>query len=339
MLLVNPSEPLPLLAAVPKSAFPLPQDTPTLHLPALWDGDKGSPGLGGGGGGCASLQTYLKHQGRVPSTAGCVALGVPILPAPQPVGQRDGSWEGTAEQCSWHCAGPGSWGPLCRGGDPPALLHPHQRLHATPLALMGQAGRTCRAQGCAGNAWSRARRRKDAVCFSIFSPSTHPTSPPSFHPPPCAGMKQPHLEIPSLLKAGSARQRAPSGKPPHYAVPRQPGGAPGMGGLGGAAWMHGIEPTCVAMGPDLCWPPRWQGDGREQAGQWRMLSSPNASLCRAVLPRMSLGTAPCSQGGGPGGAGWPGLSAAPAAESPGAQWHHSPLHQGLWGQRRWGCAS
>lgn len=34
-----------------------------------------------------------------------------------------------------------------------------------------------------------------------------------------------------------------------------------------------------------------------------------------------------------------GLSAAPGAESPSAQWHSSPLRQGLQGQRGWGCAS
>lgn len=55
--------------------------------------------------------------------------------------------------------------------------------HATLLAIMGQAGHAHRAQGCSGHAQSRARRRKDAVCFSIFSPP-HPTGPPhSLHPP------------------------------------------------------------------------------------------------------------------------------------------------------------
>lgn len=104
--------------------------------------------------------------------------------------------------------------------------------------------------------------------FHLLPPTPHKPSLPSIHPPPCAGMKQPHLKIPSLLKAGSARQCAPSGKLLNYAVTRWPGGLQGWGAWGG-------QPGCVTSslcplvwpwGSDLCQPSRWQGvaGGRQE---------------------------------------------------------------------------
>lgn len=112
--------------------------------------------------------------------------------------------------------------------------------------------------------------------LSVFPSSLSLPSPLSFHPPPCAGMKHPHLEIPSLLKAGSTRQRASSGKLPHYAVTRATRRGSGGGGLGGAEGMHGIEPlpTCVAAGPRALLAPWLSGSGQGcllEPGQLRML--------------------------------------------------------------------
>lgn len=66
MLLVNPSELLPLQAAVPKSSFPLPE-APQPCTPLLCGIKMGTRATRTERG-FASI--YLKHQGRVPGTSG-----------------------------------------------------------------------------------------------------------------------------------------------------------------------------------------------------------------------------------------------------------------------------
>lgn len=123
--------------------------------------------------GIPSLQPYLKHQSSVLSWTH--HPGGPSSPTQGD--SRMESREGMAEQCIWHCAGPDPLGPPRWCGTHLPFCIPAKSWHVTLPALAGQAGHTCGAQGCAGCAWSRARRRKDAVCFSIFSPPP-PTSPP-----------------------------------------------------------------------------------------------------------------------------------------------------------------
>lgn len=85
---------------------------------------------------------------------------------------------GAPQPCRWgegkgqQSSGAGS---PCQRGVPRAPLRPSQGLASHPACPRRRgAGRAhVRGQGCAGHSGSRARRRKDAVCFSIFP-----------HPPP-----------------------------------------------------------------------------------------------------------------------------------------------------------
>lgn len=167
---------------------------------------------------------------------------------------------------------------------------------------VGRAGRTCGVRDAPGTPGAGPGGGRMLYVF----PSS-PTPPHS----PRAGMKQPHLEIPSLLKAGSARQRAPSGKPRHYAVSKQPGGAPELG----RAWRGGAQPRFGAS--SFC-PPYSHGT--------QTLAAPQAGRepgqCRMQPPGPGTARCPrCSWRRGPGGARRARLSAAPAAESPRARWH------------------
>lgn len=107
-------------------------------------------------------------------------------------------------------------------------------------------------------------------------PSSRPSSPPLHNVPP-AGMKQPHLEIPSLLKSGSAGQRAPSGKPRCYSASGQPGETPDRGRVWGAQprcgtltiYLPSLHPAphcphAVALSPGTAWCVRGAGRCRAE---------------------------------------------------------------------------
>lgn len=169
MLLVNPSE-LLLLAALPKSAFPvLGTPQPCTHTPcsAGWGWRQGlsRPGVG-------FASPYLKHQGRVLSTAVHTTPWGPIVPtSPSRQGSGMGSWEGTAGQYGWHCAVPDPWGPPRCCGHPPAPFAPHPRAGVPPCwhswGRQGARAELRDAQGALGAGPGEARM------LSVF-----PSSPP-----------------------------------------------------------------------------------------------------------------------------------------------------------------
>lgn len=242
MVLVNPSELLSLLAAVPKSAFPLPGATQPC-TPLLC------------GMGTRALQAWRGVCIALPEAPGQGAehswtyhpWGAHPPHTPSRWGSGLGSQERMAEQYGWHCAGPDPWGPPCCCGHPPVPLPPRQGLARHPAGTHGAGRAHVRGSGTR-RVLSEQGQEEEGCClfFHLLPPQL--TSPPSFHPPPCAGMKQPHLEIPSLLKARSTRQRTPFGKPLHYMATRRPGGTLGMGGLGGGRRDVGHQPSAHLRG-------------------------------------------------------------------------------------------
>lgn len=87
-------------------------------------------------------------------------------------------------------------------------------------------------------------------------PSTLPHKAPFLPFCLCAGMKQPHLEIPSLLKAGSSRQLILSGKTLHHSATGWLGKAPGMRGLEEQKGCKALSPPASLWDPEFSWLPQ-----------------------------------------------------------------------------------
>lgn len=150
------------------------------------------------------------------------SLRIPSSPSPSWHSSGVGLWKGMAELCSWWYAVPGAPG-APHGA--PTCPSAHQ-LGAGLAGTCGTGRAHVRGTGM-GRPYSEWGQKEEGCClfFHLLSPHKPPFLPFS----PNAGMKQPHLEIPSLLKAGSSRQLVLSGKTLHHSATGWLGEAPGMG--------------------------------------------------------------------------------------------------------------